>query len=148
MCDEVARQLIGNKLGSLLGKGDLEEPRIAKQCPPFAPRKVRVEGMEMSKFMYWCEPRQYEEMVTGQRGSATTSKSNIGQIEGFFCAGSLTKGYRVYVFRPQDADAEEVVPVVELDKWSPWGSSSSSECSSDNASDVAKESEDGIIFVE
>lgn len=109
LCNEVARTLIGvDKLRSLLGKGDLEEPRIAKKCHRFIPRDVRIEGLDMVKLMFWCEPRKFEKNV---------SKSEIGQMEGFFCAGSPRNSDRVYVFRTKHANADEVEPVAEVNNW-------------------------------
>lgn len=81
--------------------------------------------------------------------SPKTPKSNVGQIQGFFCAGSPTRGDTVYVFRPKVPDAEEVAPIVELNNWSLRdGSSSSSSSSEINIDDSDEIESDGSDVVD
>lgn len=107
LCAEVIGHLLGNELAELLGKADRAEPLLAQMYPAFIPRLIRIGGLGISKKMWYCSARNYKKTGTG----------NVGQIDGFFCAGSPIHRDRAYVLRPTEPNANEVVPVVELNNW-------------------------------
>lgn len=139
LCEEVLDHLIREQnrdvLERLLDAGNIQEPRIAKRGDTAALvcRNVYVDGVNTFVPMYWCPPRRYRKRVS-QASSSSSSGSNIGEIYGFFCAGSTKNIDRVYVFRPEKMNDEKVKPIAELNNCTGWKDVHSPESPDDDVS--------------